>query len=37
MGIVSGMGHNNLAPQGTATRAQVAQLMMTYHRLLKNN
>ena len=33
-GLVNGMGHNNLEPQGTATRAQVAQLIMKYHRML---
>ena len=29
-GIVSGMGDNTLAPQGDATRAQVAQIMMNF-------
>ena len=29
-GIVSGMGDNTLAPQGQATRAQVAQIMMNF-------
>ena len=29
-GIVSGMGNNTLAPQGDATRAQVAQIMMNF-------
>ena len=29
-GIVSGMDNNPLAPQGDATRAQVAQIMMNF-------
>ena len=33
-GLVNGMGHNNLAPQGTATRAQVAKVIMMYHSML---
>jgi hypothetical protein len=27
---MSGMGENKFEPQGTATRAQTAQLMMSY-------
>ncbi len=34
-GIVNGLGKNNLAPQGTATRAQVAQVIMKCHRMAK--
>ena len=34
-GIVNGMGNNNLAPQGTATRAQVAQVIMKLDLLKK--
>ncbi|MBR6825547.1 MAG: S-layer homology domain-containing protein [Oscillospiraceae bacterium] len=34
-GIVNGLGHNNLGPQGTATRAQVAQIIMKFHRMVK--
>ena len=33
-GIVSGMGNNTLAPQGQATRAQVAQIMMNFCNLI---
>ena len=29
-GIINGMGDNTLAPQGTSTRAQVAQLFLNY-------
>lgn len=29
-GILSGMGNNSLNPQGNATRAQTAQILMTY-------
>jgi hypothetical protein len=32
-GIVNGFGKNNLKPQGTATRAQVAQIIMKFHRM----
>ena len=29
-GIINGMGDGTLAPQGTATRAQVAQIVINY-------
>ena len=29
-GLMIGMGNNKLMPQGTATRAQAAQLLMRY-------
>ncbi|MCF0122588.1 MAG: S-layer homology domain-containing protein, partial [Ruminiclostridium sp.] len=29
-GLVNGKGNGNLDPQGTATRAQVAQILMKY-------
>ncbi len=34
-GIVNGLGKNNLGPKGTATRAQVAQVIMKFHRMAK--
>ena len=33
-GLISGMENNTLAPQGTATRAQVAQILMNFHQKL---
>ena len=33
-GLISGMENNTLAPQGTATRAQVAQILINFHQKL---
>ena len=33
-GIISGTGSNMMEPQGTATRAQAASMMMKYHQLI---
>ena len=33
-GLISGMENNTLAPQGTATRGQVAQILMNFHQKL---
>ena len=33
-GLISGMENNTLAPQGTAARAQVAQILMNFHQKL---
>ena len=33
-GLISGMENNTLAPQGTATRAQAAQILMNFHQKL---
>ena len=33
-GLINGMGDGTLAPQETATRAQVAQIIMNYDKLI---